>query len=260
VLAGRDKLPDRADLLRHLHDLRRSHAPASVVRALAAIRGFFRYLHAEALVDEDPAQGLLGTRLDQTLPRVLGRRTIEHLLEKGVPASDEPLALRDRALLHLLYATGARVSEVAGLEISSFDASRDFMRVTGKGNRERLVPLSPLAGQLLQRYLAEVRPTLAARSKTRPPEAMFLSRTGRALERVRIYQIVRRAADRAGVTVACSPHSMRHAFATHLVSGGADLRTVQELLGHASLSTTQIYTHVDSTRLRDTHKRFHPRG
>lgn len=260
LLSGRGELPDRADLLRHLAELRRSHAPASVVRALAAIRGFFRFLHAEAMVDEDPAQGLLGARLDQTLPRVLGRRTIEHLLRDGVPASDEPLPLRNRALLHLLYATGARVSEVAGLETANFDVTRDFVRVLGKGNRERLVPLSPPACELLQRYLSEVRPLLAARAKSRPPDALFLSRTGRALERVRIYQIVRDAAQRAGVTVACSPHSLRHAFATHLVSGGADLRTVQELLGHASLSTTQIYTHVDGKRLRDTHKRFHPRG
>ena len=133
------------------------------------------------------------------------------------------------------------------------------MRVLGKGRLERLVPLSPVAQDLVQRYLTEARPLLAAR-RSSPSDALFLSRTGRPLERVRIYQVVREAARRADITVACTPHSLRHAFATHLVSGGADLRSVQELLGHASLSTTQVYTHVDGKRLRDTHQRFHPRG
>lgn len=259
LLEGRPALPDRADLLEHLASLRTTHAPASVVRALAAIRGFFRYLHAEAVIDEDPAEGLLGARLDRTLPRVLGRRTIEHLLRDGVPETGRPLELRNRALLYVLYATGARVSEIAGLRADSIDPSRDFVRVLGKGRLERLVPLSPVAQELVQRYLTEIRPLLAVR-RTSPSDALFLSRTGRPLERVRIYQIVREAAQRADITVACTPHSLRHAFATHLVSGGADLRSVQELLGHASLSTTQVYTHVDGKRLRDTHQRYHPRG
>ncbi len=152
------------------------------------------------------------------------------------------------------------MSEVAGLSAASFDASRDFVRVVGKGNKERLVPLSTPARALLVEYLTSVRPLLASRAVGEPPTAMFLSRTGRPLERVRIYQVVRETARRADLTVACSPHALRHAFATHLVSGGADLRVVQELLGHASLATTQIYTHVDGKRLRQAHKKFHPRG
>ena len=259
LLDGRRSLPDRSDLLEHLAGLRRTHAPASVVRALAAIRGFCRFLYAEAVLDEDPAEGLLGARLEQKLPRVLGRRTIEHLLSHGVPDTGQPLDLRNRALLHVLYATGARVSEIAGLTADSIDPKHDFVRVLGKGRLERLVPLSPVAQELVQRYLTETRPLLAAR-RGNPSDALFLSKNGRPLERIRIYQIVREAAQRADVTVACTPHSLRHAFATHLVSGGADLRSVQELLGHASLSTTQVYTHVDSKRLRDTHQRFHPRG
>ena len=258
LLVDRTALPDRACLIAHIGSLRRTHAPASVARAMAAIRGFFRYLHAEGQLALDPAEGLLGARIEQALPRTLGRRAIERLL--GAFAIDRPLELRNRTMLHLLYATGARVSEVAELRAQGFDPAHEFLRVTGKGRIERLVPLSRPAHDLLQRYLTEVRPALAARARTTPPEHLLLSRNGRALDRGRIYQIVREAAHRAGVSVACSPHSMRHSFATHLVAGGADLRVVQELLGHASLSTTQIYTHVDHHRLRQTHKKFHPRG
>ena len=135
----------------------------------------------------------------------------------------------------------------------------DFLRLRGKGDKERLVPLSPPAQDALAHYLDEVRPQLLRR-RAMTTETLFLSRTGRPLDRVRIYQIVRAAAAQAGISVACSPHSLRHSFATHLVAGGADLRTVQELLGHASLATTQIYTHVDHERLKDTHGKFHPRG
>ena len=261
LLAGATDLPDRTAIMAHLGELRSRLAPASVLRAMAAMRGFYRFLHAEGAVGEDPTAGLLGARLEQTLPRVLGRDSIELLLD-AEPAAEagQPLAVRNRAILHLLYASGARVSEIAALPASSFDPNHAFLRVVGKGSKERLVPLSEPARDQLVAYLDQVRPVLASRARNRPPDALFLSRTGRALERVRIYQIVRAAARRAGITLACSPHSLRHAFATHLVSGGADLRAVQELLGHASLATTQIYTHVDSKRLRDVHAKFHPRG
>lgn len=259
-LADAVVLPDRTSILAHLGELRTTHAPASVLRAMAAIRGFYRFLHAEAVLAEDPTTGLLGVRLEQSLPRVLGRRSIEELLQSGIPERGGPLAVRDRALLYLLYATGARVSELARLTVTSFDPQHDLVRVLGKGSKERLVPLSQPARNAVQLYLQDARPELAARCRGTAPEALFLSRTGRALERVRIYQIVRAAAERAGITLACSPHSLRHAFATHLVSGGADLRAVQELLGHASLATTQIYTHVDAQRLRQVHTKFHPRG
>jgi integrase/recombinase XerD len=258
LLDERAQLPDRAAILAHLAELRLTLAPASVVRAMAAMRGFFRFLHAEGRLAEDPAEGLLGARLEQRLPPVLGRRSVEQLLDAF--ADDGALGLRNRAFLHVLYATGARVSEALGLDETSLLTEHAFLRVRGKGDKERLVPLSARAAELLDRYRRVVRPTLLARRARGAPTALFLSRTGKPLERVRAYQIVREAAVRAGVTVACSPHTLRHSFATHLVAGGADLRVVQELLGHASLATTQIYTHVDPERLRKVHERFHPRG
>jgi integrase/recombinase XerD len=168
--------------------------------------------------------------------------------------------VRDHAILHVLYATGCRVSEVVGLRTTSVIADHRLLRAFGKGNKERLVPIADEALRWVQRYQTEVRPALRARAKRDPGDVLFLSRTGRALDRVRLYQVVQAACRRAGLGVACSPHALRHSFATHLVAGGADLRSVQEMLGHASLQTTQIYTHVDHERLRAVHQRLHPRG
>jgi integrase/recombinase XerD len=256
LLDGRATLPDRAAILAHLAALRRDHAPASVVRAIAAIRGFFRFLHGEGTVAQDPTDGLLGVRLEQRLPKALGRAAIERLL--AATPGDGPLRLRDRALLHVLYATGCRVTEAATLPLSAWDVERRFVRVRGKGDKERWVPVSDRAAAEVARYLAEVRPRLQRSGRER--EQLFLSRSGRPLERVRIWQIVHAAALRAGVHAACSPHALRHSFATHLVEGGADLRVVQELLGHASLGTTQVYTKVELRRMKAAHERFHPRG
>jgi len=258
LLDGAVELPDRGAILRYLRELRGGHASASVVRALAAIRGFFRYLHAEGHSQDDPAEGLLGQRLEQRLPPVLSQAAVEKLL--AAFDGDEPLAQRNRTILHTIYASGCRVSEIVGLETHSLVLDHRCLRVLGKGQRERLVPLSPRALALIQQYLAEVRPTLAARRLGRSEDRLFLSRTGRPLDRIRLYQILRTAADRVGLRVPVSPHALRHSFATHLVSGGADLRVVQELLGHASLATTQIYTHVDQSRLRSVHEKYHPRG
>ncbi len=263
LLEDAPALPDRAAILEHLGSLRRTHAPASVVRAIAAIRGFCKFLVAEGILEEDPSEGLLGVRHEQRLPKALGRRAVERLLTDGIGATDTPLGLRDQCILHVLYATGCRVSEVATLRTDGFLREHSFLKLRGKGNKERLAPLSPLAVELLERHLRESRPVLAARRRcvdTKAEDAMFLSRTGRQLDRIRIYQIVQAAAQRAGVNVACSPHTLRHSFATHLVEGGADLRVIQEILGHASLATTQVYTHVDRQRLRKTHEKFHPRG
>jgi integrase/recombinase XerD len=248
---------DRAEIrtfVRRMHD---THAPASVLRAMAAVRGFCRFAHAEGLLDEDPAEGLLGPRIEERLPKVLSRRTVEALLD--VHRDDDPLSLRNAALLEALYATGCRVSELCGLQCSGAVDDHRFLRVHGKGSKERLVPLSDRALRAIRRWLTDGRPALAARAR-RPTDALFLTRTGRPIERVRVFQVLRETARAAGVEVACSPHALRHSFATHLVEGGADLRVVQELLGHASLATTQIYTHVDAARLRDAHRRFHPRG
>lgn len=257
-LIGRERsIPDTARIRNHLRELGRTHAPASVIRAMAAIRGFYRFLHAEGVIKDDPAEGLLGARVEKCLPKALGRANVERLL--GAFPSAAPLDLRNRAIFETLYATGCRVAEVVGLTTAGLVEDHGFLRVRGKGNKERLVPLSERARETIHRYLGEVRPKLGAKNP-KPVEALFLSRTGRPLDRVRIWQVVRIAARRIGLAVACSPHSLRHSFATHLVSGGADLRAVQELLGHASLATTQVYTHVDRDRLRGVHGRFHPRG
>jgi integrase/recombinase XerD len=257
-LAGHATLPGRREIVGHLDALARDHAAASVARAAAAIRGFYRFLHAEGMIAEDAAEGILGPRLERRLPRTLSRSAIGRLLE-ALPAED-PLGIRDKALLHTLYATGCRVGEAVSLRIQSIVAEHRLLRASGKGGKERLVPISDAALEWLQRYREQARPVLRARARRDPGEVLFLSRTGRPLERVRVWQVVKAAARAAGLQVACSPHSLRHSFATHLVAGGADLRSVQEMLGHASLATTQVYTHVDTDRLKHVHSRLHPRG
>lgn len=257
LLRGTERLPDREQIDRHLGGLLETHAPASVARAAAAIRGFYRFLHAEGLASDDVTDGLLGAKLEQKLPKALSRRHVERMLQRE---AEGDLAVRDLAILHVLYATGCRVSEVTGLRTTSIVEEHRMLRAFGKGNKERLVPIADTALEWLQRYREQVRPRLRQRALRDPGDVLFLSRTGRPLDRVRIYQIVRKAADEAGLEVACSPHALRHSFATHLVAGGADLRSVQEMLGHASLQTTQIYTHVDHERLRAVHQRLHPRG
>ena len=258
LVDGAAALPERAAIATHLRELSESHAPASVARAAAAIRGFYRFLHAEGICAEDAADGLLGPRLEQKLPKALSRVDVEALL--AAVEGDDELALRDRAMLHVLYATGCRVSEVCGLLTTSLVEEHRLLRAFGKGNKERMIPISDEALAHIAAYRATARPRLRARAQKDPGDVLFLSRTGRALDRVRVWQVVRAACKKAGVARACSPHSLRHSFATHLVGGGADLRSVQEMLGHASLATTQVYTHVDAERLRKTHARFHPRG
>lgn len=257
LLRGSTTLPDRAAIDRHLAGLLVDHAPASIARAAAAIRGFFRFLHAEGLAADDVTDGLLGPKLERKLPKALTRTAMARLLD-GEPDGD--LELRDHALLHLLYATGCRVSEAIGLRTSSVIDDHRLVRAFGKGNKERLVPIADEALRWLQRYRAEVRPRLRSRARSDPGDVLFLSRTGRPLTRARVYQVVQDACRRQGLAYACSPHALRHSFATHLVAGGADLRSVQEMLGHASLQTTQIYTHVDHERLRAVHQKLHPRG
>ena len=257
LLHGRRDLPDRAAIERHLAGLLGSHAPASIARAAAAIRGFYRFLHAEGLAPDDVAEGLLGPKLERKLPKALTRANVARLLDHE---PDGDLDVRDLAILHVLYATGCRVSELTGLRTTSVIAEHRLLRAFGKGNKERLVPIAAVALAHVERYLREVRPRLRQRARKDPGDVLFLSRTGRPLDRVRILQVVRAACARAGLAVACSPHALRHSFATHLVAGGADLRSVQEMLGHASLQTTQIYTHVDHERLRSVHRTCHPRG
>ena len=237
-------------------------ASSSVARHLATIKVFCRWLHARGHIEHNPSDILDQPTRWKRLPNVLSPRQVRALLSAARPnphrPDDPPLWQRDRALLELLYASGLRASEAAGIRLRDVQHALGVVRVMGKGSRERLVPMGSPAKDALDVYLSECRPGLA-RTDGRDDERVFLSRTGRPLERVAIWQIVRRRADLAGLK-GVHPHVLRHTFATHLLAGGADLRVVQELLGHADIGTTQIYTHVDSKRLKDVHRRHHPRS
>lgn len=230
-------------------------ATASVARNLAAIRMFLRFHLLMGLMDRDVCAALECPKKWQLLPRVLNKVHVADLLDGADP--DDPLYLRDRALLELLYATGMRASEVAGLTGRDVNSQVGFIRCLGKGHKERIIPIYAQALDKLWDYQHDLRPTLA---KSNEVTEIFLSRTGRPLGRIEVWRIVRRAALRAGLTGKVSPHSLRHCFGSHLLQGGADLRSVQEMLGHADVSTTQIYTHVDQEHLRRIHKKYHPRG
>jgi integrase/recombinase XerD len=209
-------------------------------------------------VQRESVVELLGSpKLWQRVPHVLSAEAVEKLFE--TPQPREPLWRRDRALLELLYATGCRASEISHLKLADVRLDEGFCVCHGKGDKQRLVPLHRRAAQRLQEYLAHERPRLALRTPT-PPPWLLLSRRGQRLRRERIWELVKRYAGRIGASPDVSPHTLRHSFATHLLAGGADLRQVQEMLGHASIATTQLYTHVDPSRLKAVHKKFHPRA
>ncbi|MEM6330013.1 MAG: site-specific tyrosine recombinase XerD [Planctomycetota bacterium] len=232
-------------------------APASVTRHVASLRVFFRYLQLEGLLKESQADLLTAQKLWQRVPTVLPPGQVEKLL--AAPVRGEPLWRRDRAVLELLYATGCRVSELARLRLVDVDLAERLCVCHGKGDKQRVVPIGGRALRAVEDYLRHERPKLARRRD--PPSAfLILSTRGRRLDRQRIWELLKRSAAAAGVTAKLSPHSLRHSFATHLLSGGADLRQVQELLGHASIATTQIYTHVDAARLKKVHAAYHPRA
>jgi len=233
-------------------------APASRARTLVAARRFVRHLLAQGVVARDPAEGLLAPRQARRLPRVLRAPETEALL--AAAAADGILGLRDRAMLEVLYGAGLRVSELVGLPLAGLDRRAGFLRVRGKGGRERIVPLGEPALAALETWLGEGRPQLARRA-ARTSDAVFLSNRGAAMTRQNFFTRLRQLARRAGLpSERVSPHVLRHSFATDLLEGGADLRAVQAMLGHADLATTQIYTHVSRQRLRDTVERHHPRG
>jgi integrase/recombinase XerD len=231
-------------------------APSSVSRHLASLSTFFRFLVFEGRLADNVAKLLVAPALWDRLPTVLSPAAVGRLLES--PRSETRLGRRDRACLETLYATGCRASEVVGLEPSHLDLKSGLARCVGKGNKERVVPLGSRAIEALTVYLHRDRPRLVARRAE--TNTVFVSKSGRPLSRVALWQIVKRHARTAGLRGDVSPHSLRHSFATHLLAGGADLRVVQEMLGHASIATTQIYTRVELSRLRDVHARFHPRG
>ncbi|MCG2633955.1 MAG: site-specific tyrosine recombinase XerD [Gammaproteobacteria bacterium] len=247
---------DKGDLLDYMAArMSVGAAPRSVARALSAMRRFYRFLLREALRRDDPSALIEAPRLGRPLPGTLSEAEVEELL--GAGETDTPLGLRDRAMLELLYATGLRVSELVTLEIGQLNLASGVVRVTGKGARERLVPMGQAAEQWLQTYLETARPVLLRGVAS---DALFPSRRGRAMSRQTFWHRLRRYAAMADIQKPLSPHTLRHAFATHLLNHGADLRAVQMMLGHADLSTTQIYTHVARARLKALHHAHHPRG
>lgn len=237
----------------HLKD--RGLAPTSIRRAESALRAYWSFLLGEGVVLSDPTERLEAPRVGRRLPSVLTGEEVERVLES--PDPDHPLHWRDRAMLELLYATGVRVSEIVELSVTEVNLEEGVCLVFGKGSKERLVPFGRPATAALGRYLREVRPRLdRGKSKGRA----FLNARGGPLSRQAVWGLVREACRRAGVTKKVSPHTLRHTFATHLLQGGADLAAVQELLGHADIATTQIYTHLDREHVKDVHRRYHPRG
>ena len=253
---------DEADLVAFLGALRAGSTPtgtgyraSSIARSLAAVRGFHRFLVRERLAGADPSRDLGTPKVPATLPKALSVEQVEALL--AAVAGHDRLALRDRALLETLYAAGLRVSEAAGLDVDDLDLEDGAVRAFGKGSKERLVPIGRSARRALDAYLVRARPLLAG---PRAGPALFLNAQGTRLTRQGCWKILRRYARHAGLEEQASPHVLRHSFATHLLAGGADIRSVQELLGHASLATTQVYTRITQDRLREVYLRAHPRA
>ncbi|WP_153557891.1 site-specific tyrosine recombinase XerD [Roseimaritima sediminicola] len=252
---GQLKINDLSQFVATLHDA--GLAPASIARNIVAVRTFFKYLQLEGTVTDNPAELLVAQKAWQRMPKVLSPQQVERFL--SAPSRREPFWQRDRAMLEVLYASGCRASETCGLRLSDLALPERHLRCEGKGGKQRIVPIGGRAIEAIERYLRELRPRLLQRGP-RPTEALFLSRTGRPLERIQLWRLVKRYAVVADIRSEISPHSLRHSFATHLLAGGADLRQVQEMLGHASIQTTQIYTHVDHSRLKRVHQQFHPRS
>ncbi|MEP6962141.1 MAG: site-specific tyrosine recombinase XerD [Acidobacteriota bacterium] len=238
-------------------------SPRSIARHVATIRNYYQFLTAEGAIPRDPAEFLAAPKQWTTIPKYLNREEVERLLAAplgkfgGMTEVQKPMALRDKAMLELLYATGLRVSELCKLELSAVERALGVLRVTGKGNKQRLVPFGQPAGEAMDIYLAEGRGKLL---KGRASRHMFVTARGRAMVRQTFWVLLRKHGRNVGIFRRLTPHVIRHSFATHLVEGGADLRSVQIMLGHADISTTQVYTHVAQRRLRDTLDRHHPRS
>ncbi len=244
--------------LRTLH--KSGLSPRSISRALSAVKGFHKFLQGDGVVKHDPSQLVEPPRVPKYLPDTLSQSEIESILKQPSPpvGDTKNLWLRDKAILETMYASGLRVSEVVGLKQSNVLADEALLRVFGKGSKERIVPIGLPALQWIERYTHECRPLLARRGNSH--DALFLNARGTPISRMAVWNIVQRYAARAGIEKAVHPHTFRHSFATHLLEGGADLRSVQEMLGHADISTTQIYTHIDREYLKEVHRSFHPRG
>ncbi len=241
------------DYVAHLH--REGMAPGSIRRAQSALRAYFGFLDGEGIVTGNPADRMERPAAAKKLPEFLSQDEAARLVEAVDP--DSPVYWRDRAALELLYATGVRVSELTGMGLADLDLEHATCLVFGKGGKERLVPVGSTAVEVVERYLRSVRPAL---DRGRGKGILLLNQRGTPLSRMSVWTVVSRAAERAGIGRRISPHTLRHSCATHLLEGGADLIVVQELLGHADISTTQIYTHLDREYLRRTHRRYHPRS
>ncbi len=244
------------DVVAWLGSLRAAgQAEASIARRLVAVRMCLRHQVAEGRLAKDPASRIPSPLLARALPRSLGPDDVDALLT--APRGDGWLALRDRALLEVLYACGARVSEAVRLRLDELEPRLRVLRLVGKGSKTRIVPLGERAQAALGRWIAEGRPRVAGAN--RPPQ-VFLTKSGRPLDRTTAWRRVKAAAALAGILIDVSPHTLRHSFASHLIEGGADLRSVQEMLGHASIRTTEVYTHLDAEHVRSIHRLYHPRG
>jgi integrase/recombinase XerD len=250
---GRD---DLVDFLAGLYRLKLESR--TVARQLVTLRNFFRFAQIQELISEDPSINLESPKIRRHLPGYLRLEEVEKLLEQ--PDQKTPMGLRDRAMLEVLYSTGLRVSELTGLGVNDLDTKVGCVRCIGKGDKERIVPVGKKALGMVDKYLREGRPELLRNAKAKSGPALFVNRRGSALSRVGVWKILSAYGRRAGLRVALTPHMLRHSFATHLLEGGADLRSVQLMLGHADISTTQIYTHVVEERLKQIYKAHHPRA
>jgi len=240
----------------YLGERKRAGLSASSIKLIVvALKIFFRFLAAKGIIERDPTEALALPRIERYLPETLNELQVEQFLEKIDTKAVH--GLRDRAMIELLYASGLRISELASARLENFNFEERMVRVTGKGNKTRLVPVGRKACEALAAYLSTERPKLV---KPRSSSEIFLSERGTKLTTTRIWQIVKKHARRAGLDKNIYPHLLRHSFATHLLSNGADLRIIQEMLGHADISTTQVYTHVDQQRLKAVHRQFHPRA
>jgi integrase/recombinase XerD len=251
----------QAHMARFVAALRREGlSPRSVTRTLSAIKGFHRFLLGDGVVHTNPTENIDRPKLPLSLPHVLNPSEVEAILQQpdGRNGEKRNLWIRDRAILEALYATGMRVSEVVALKQADVLTEQGLVRVFGKGSRERVVPIGGLALRWIARYQRESRPSLCKRGRTQ--DVLFLNVRGTGMTRMSIWNIVKENTRKAGISKDVHPHTFRHSFATHLLEGGADIRAVQEMLGHSDISTTQVYTHIDREYLKEVHKTFHPRG
>jgi integrase/recombinase XerD len=239
--------------LQHCH--KRGLSPRSLARRLAALRAFCNFLFLQGEIQDNPLALFDAPKTGAQVPKALTPAEVDSLLNS--PTQNTPLGLRNHAMLHLLYASGLRVSELVGLPLGACNLASGHLRVQGKGDKERLIPFASHTATVLMTYLERSRPFLL---KGKQSPYLFVSNRGKAMSRIRFWQIIQQAAMAAGIAKQVSPHTLRHSFATHLLNGGADLRSVQMMLGHSDIATTQIYTHLDKSRLKSSHKKYHPRG